>query len=123
MYENRSVVLRRFNGGVFDVTGYIDQIHIGNGASVTNSQFGYMRYKPNYANYHSSYLVSSSIWSISSLVPVDLGKAQSVVCLHMKKMASLKEKLSLKKLMVATTLSYLVPASIHMDLLIKDAKP
>ena len=109
MYENRSVVLRRFNSGVFDVTGYIDQIHIGNGASVTNSPFGYMRYKPNYAN--------------SSLVPVDLGKAQSVVCLHMKKMASLKEKPSLKKLMVATTLSYLVPASIHIDLLFKDAKP
>ena len=38
MHTNRSVVLRRFNGGVFDVTGYIDQIHIGNGASVTNTE-------------------------------------------------------------------------------------
>ena len=35
MDTNRSLVLHRFSGDVFDLTGYIDHIHIGNGASTT----------------------------------------------------------------------------------------
>ena len=44
MRANRSVILHRFNGHSFSLSGYIDHIDIGNGASATNSPLGYMRY-------------------------------------------------------------------------------
>ena len=79
MHANRSVLLRRFDGGVFDVTGYIDQIRIGNGASATNSPLGYMRYRPNYADFHKSYL-AGLFFNLEHLFPCARRSRQRPVC-------------------------------------------
>ena len=55
---NRTLVLHRFNGYSFKLSGYIDHIDIGSGGSAVNSALGYMKYKPNYPDYHNSGLAS-----------------------------------------------------------------
>ena len=80
MHGNRSLVLHRFHGGIFDLTGYIDHIQIGNGGSNTNSQLGYMRYRQNYADYHGTYL-AGLFFNLERLFPCAARRAkQRPVC-------------------------------------------
>ena len=100
-------------------------IHIGNDASY-NSQLGYMHYRSNYADYHTCYL-PGLLFNLERLFPCAPKAKHRPVCrmftLEEDGYLNLKEKPSLKKVIVETTLLYLVPRSIHMDLLFKDEKP
>ena len=65
----------------FDKIVDINHIHIGNDPSATNSPFGYMGYRPNYADYQSSGL-AGPIFSLEHLFPYAHGANKRPVC-HM----------------------------------------